>query len=288
MVSVVVPHFDDLRSLDLCLTDLCGQTFPAEAFEIIVADNASTAGTQAVAAVIAGRARLTTVHDKGAGPARNGGAALARGDILAFTDCDCRPDPGWLAAGVAALSQYDIVGGRMLVSVDDREHMTPTEAFEAVFAFNNQRYVTQLGFTVTANLFCEKALFEAVGGYRVGLSEDVEWCRRATKMGYRLGYAPLAAVSHPARKTWADLLKKWRRTNKEAYELYASRRGGLLIYLARSSLMPLSAVLHTPAVLMNRSVPNSRQKWAAVGVLFKLRLWRFADSLKLVISSGGG
>jgi hypothetical protein len=106
-------------------------------------------------------------------------------------------------------------------------------------------------------------------------------------MGYRLRYAADAAVAHPARRTWAELLKKWRRTNREAYELYNSKRGGVLIYLARSALMPISAVPHMATVLLNKNVPSFRQKWAAIGVLFKLRFWRFADSLKLVMSSGG-
>jgi GT2 family glycosyltransferase len=284
-VSVIVPHFDDLRRLDLCLTDLRRQSFPSEDFEIIVADNASTAGPAAVSAVIGGRARLVTVTQKGAGPTRNGAAYVARGDILAFTDCDCRPEPGWLAAGIEALSLYDIVGGRMMVSVDDPEDMTPTEAFETVFAFDNRHYVARKGFTVTANLFCRRAVFEAVGGYGVGFSEDVEWCQRATRIGYRLGYARDAAVSHPARKSWPDLLKKWRRTNKEAYFLSRSSRWGLMIYLARALLMPFSAIVQTPKVLLNKNIPHFSQKWAALGILFKLRLWRLTNAFRLAIAS---
>ena len=47
--------------------------------------------------------------------ARNLGARAARGRLLAFTDDDCRPEPGWLAALEAALAARPgaMVGGRV-------------------------------------------------------------------------------------------------------------------------------------------------------------------------------
>jgi GT2 family glycosyltransferase len=172
----------------------------------------------------------------------------------------------------------------MRVLVDDVEAMTPTEAFEYVFAFNNHRYVTRKDFTVTANLFCRREMFEKVGGFRVGLSEDVEWSHRAIGAGYRLGYAPAAIVGHPARKTWEDLLKKWRRTNKEAYILYTSRRYGMAAYVARSIVLPFSAVAHTPRVLFSRDLTRLNQKISAIGVLYRLRFWRFINAIALIAS----
>ena len=41
---------------------------------------------------------VRTAVDRGPAPARNLGVSLARGDIIAFTDSDCRPTPDWLAA----------------------------------------------------------------------------------------------------------------------------------------------------------------------------------------------
>lgn len=282
-VSVIVPHYEDLAGLSLCLAALERQSYPRDAFEIIVADNASPVGPEAVAGVIAGRARLVVVSEKGAGPARNGGAALATGSLLAFTDSDCRPDPDWLAQGVGALSHHDFVGGRVRVVVDDLDTMTPTEAFEYVFAFNNQRYVTRERFTVTANLFCPRDIFEQVGGFRVGVSEDVDWSHRAIAAGYGLGYAPTAIVGHPARKNWAELVKKFRRTNKEAYLLYSSRKGGLAIYVLRSLLLPFSAIVHAPRVLMNGNLKGVKNKLSAIVVLFNIRWWRFCNSINLVL-----
>jgi GT2 family glycosyltransferase len=191
-ISVVVPHFDDLANLDKCLSALERQTIPADQFEIVVADNNSTCGRGPVERTIAGRAQLVTVSERGAGPTRNGGASVARGEILAFTDSDCVPSPEWLAEGTAALADYDFVGGRVTVSVADEGNVTPTEAFEKVFAFDFERYIKRKGFTGSGNLFVPRAIFNAVGGFGTGVSEDVDWSRRAIAKGYRLGYAPAA------------------------------------------------------------------------------------------------
>jgi GT2 family glycosyltransferase len=281
-VSVVIPHYNDLAALDRCLDGLSRQTCPAH--EIIVADNNSPVGREAVAGLVGDRATLVVVTEKGAGPARNGGVAAATGDLLAFIDSDCQPEPDWIQGGVKALDDWDLVGGQIKVLVDDPAAMTPTEAFEMVFAFNNERYVNKLGFTVSANLFCSKALFEDVGGFGVGLSEDVEWCRRAVARGYRLGYAAGATVGHPARRTWAELIRKWTRTNREGFLLISQRKHGRLRFLLRSLLLPASILVHVPRIFCSPKLPSMRDRISAAGVLMRLRLWRLGDSISLFAS----
>jgi GT2 family glycosyltransferase len=282
---VIVPHYNDLPALDRCLTALQAQTLDADAFEVIVADNASPVGEDAVVSAIAGRARLVTVVERGAGPARNGGVAAARGEILAFTDSDCIPAPDWLAEGVAALEQSDFVGGGMRVLVGDEAHVTGAEAFELVFAFDNQAYVERKGFTVTANMFCPAAIFAQVGGFRVGVSEDLEWSHRARDAGFRIGYAPAALVSHPARRDWGELTAKWRRLNVETYGIVAARPKGRGRWLARSLLLPLSALAHTPRVLASPHLRSPGQKLNALATLYRLRVWRAVDAVGLLARS---
>lgn len=284
-ISVIIPHYSDLPALDLCLTALQAQTLDADAFEIIVADNASPVGEDAVAKAIAGRARLVTVHERGAGPARNGGVSVARGEILAFTDCDCIPAPAWLSEGLAALEHSDFVGGGMRVLVGDEAHVTGAEAFELVFAFDNQAYVERKGFTVTANLFCPAAIFAQVGGFRAGVSEDLEWSHRARDAGFRIGYAPAALVAHPARRDWGELSAKWRRLNAETYGIVAARPKGRSRWLARSLLLPLSALAHTPRVLASQRLRSPGQKLKALATLYRLRVWRAVDALGLLARS---
>jgi GT2 family glycosyltransferase len=284
-LSVIVPHYQDLASLDRCLDALEKQTLPRETFEIVAADNNSPVGLDAVKAVVAGRATVVSVTERGAGAARNGGVAASRGAILAFTDSDCKPAPDWLAEGLVSLRGHDFVGGRMEVLVDDPANVSPEEAFEQVFAFRNEHYVKRKGFTVSANLICERRVFEHVGGFLgAGMAEDTEWCLRARRLGYNIGYAPSSCVGHPARRNWTELMKKWRRANGDNFGLTLLRPGGRVRWFLRSLLLPVSAVVHTPEAIFSRDIKGWRAHIGAVITLHRLRWWRLFDSLRLLVS----
>lgn len=283
-VSIIIPHYDDLIGLDRCLTAVEalerpeGLTGPVE---VIVADNGSPQGREIVERVIAGRASVVICPTRGAGPARNHGVDASSGALLAFTDADCVPEPEWLAAGVAHLEETDIVGGRMTVLVGDRSRMTGAEAFETVFAFNNERYVRECRFSVTANLFCRRETFLHVGGFRTGVSEDLDWCRRAQDKGYDLSYAPRAVVGHPARADWKALRRKWERLTEEEFGLIADTTPAQLRWLLKGWALPPSAIVHAPKVLASPDLDDPRQRLVALVTLFRLRIWRFTENHSL-------
>lgn len=280
-VSVVIPHLDDVENLDRCLTLLAQQSY--RFVEVIVVDNGSRAGIEAVRAVAGGRARVVHAEARGAGPARNVGAGTARGRILAFIDSDCRPDPDWIAEGVASLASHDVVGGSVRVDVDDRANMSPSEAFEVVFAFRNEMYIRRKGFTVTASMFVRRDVFDAVGPFRNGVSEDMDWCHRARRLGYRLGYAPQAIVGHPARRTWAELKRKSARLTAESFELYREMPFGRVRWLAWAWLIPASIIPHLVRVMTTTKLGTLRDRWRAAQVLIRLRLARFIAANRLAL-----
>jgi glycosyltransferase involved in cell wall biosynthesis len=285
-VSVVIPHYQDLGGLEMCLAALERQTLARDRFEIIVSDNNSPVGAAAVEAVVAGRAELVVCGEKGAGPNRNAGVAASRGEILAFIDSDCVAEPEWLEAGLAGLAGFDFVGGRVTVLVDDEARMTATEAFEAVFAFDFESYINRKGFTGAGNMFCSRRVFDAVGGFSNKVSEDVEWSRRATGKGFRLGYVAKAVVGHPARRTWPELRAKWRRVNSEMFALAKVSGSGRVKWWARCLALPGSAVVHTLKVVSCDRLPGVRERALAIGMLFRMRFWRAVDGLSLVLSDG--
>jgi GT2 family glycosyltransferase len=283
LVSVIVPHLNDYDSLDACLTLLGEQSFPNDRTEIIVADNGSSRGPDAVRRIVGTRGRVVEVAERGAGPARNAGVCASRGDALAFIDSDCRPDRRWLEEGLAELRAADFVGGRVEVLVEDPRRMTAAEAFESVFAFQNERYVKDRNFTVTASMFVWRSVFDAVGGFDNGVPEDRDWCRRARLKGYRIGFAPNSIVGHPARRTMTELKRKWRRLTLEWCEGARRDRRGAIFMLLHAWAVVFSIGPHALAVMSSNRLSGTRNRIMAIGALARIRAYRFAVAHRAVL-----
>jgi GT2 family glycosyltransferase len=282
LVSVIVPHLDDLSGLATLAAALDRQSLPHDRFEIIVGDNGSSCGIDAVRRTIPA-AVVVSVAERGAGPARNGAVAAARGKIIAFTDSDCVPDRHWLEEGIKALASSDVIGGRVRVGMSDEQRPAMTEAFEAVFAFDNQAYIAHKGFSVTANLFVTRASFDAVGPFRKAVSEDVDWCRRAVRQGLTLGYSHTASITHPARRTFADLIRKWRRTDREAFALWRDDGGSRAGWALRALAVFLSPAVHWLKVARSPALRGLGPRMSAMAALVTLRTmrcgWMLAQAL---------
>lgn len=286
LISVIIPHYQDLENLKLCLDLLEKQTLPRERFEIIISDNMSPAGLQVVENAIGGRARLVVSKVKGAGHTRNVGVEAAKGEIFAFIDSDCRPDPDYLEKGIAALDRFDMVGGRIRVDVIEPGRPTAAEALELVFAFRNKTYIQKKHFTVTATLFVSRAIFEKVGPFRNDVSEDMEWCQRGYKLGYRLGYAEDAVIGHPARADWNELKRKWVRLTRESFLLFRTKRFGVLKWLIYNWVVLAATVPQSLDVLRSPNLPSVRDKLVGLGMLLRLRMMRFLWSHEVVYKHG--
>jgi len=283
-VSIIIPHYNDVDALHICVASLNRQTWPATGMEIIVADNNSACGLDAVADAAPG---CLVVHApiQGAGPARNAGVDASRGSILAFIDSDCNPRPDWVENGVRALASYDFAGGLVETSVRNPARPTPVEAWETVFGFDFERYILVEGYTGSGNMWVWRRVFDAVGGFRAGVSEDMDWCYRATQAGYRLGYEPGAVVSHSARASWRDLLHRWRRVIAEHRSLSRQKPLSHLRWFMRTLAMPLSIAPHLIRVLRSKRLPDRRAKAEAAAVLIAHRLWRTYFMARLLFAA---
>lgn len=213
-VTVVVPVYNDVARLRTCLAALAAQDYPADRFDVVVADNASTEDLRP--ALPAGDARFAVVLEprRGSYVARNTAARHATGEVLAFTDGDCIPRPDWLSRAVAALTTPDppdAVGGD--INILFRRGSRPTtgpELYETVEGFDQERFVRVTHFAATANLVVPRETFRRVGDFNAALKSggDLEWGRRLHEMGGRLDFAADAVVDHPSRPSWRDLTHK--------------------------------------------------------------------------------
>ena len=96
-VSVVVCTHNGARMLPLALDALARQHPPAGGFEAVIVDDRSTDGSAELAAAAGAKVvRLTGEQGGGLAAARNAGIRAASGDLVAFTDDDCEPEPTWL------------------------------------------------------------------------------------------------------------------------------------------------------------------------------------------------
>ena len=219
-VSVIVPVYNGESGIGLLLDALEAQDFPRDSFEILIVDNGSSDRTMAVVADYALAhptlpLRLLTEHERrGSYAARNTGVASAQGSILAFTDGDCRPVPGWLSAGVAALdsSGAEQVGGA-IEFLFAAAKPNAWEHLDSLIFLRQEQYVREYGWSATANLFTRADALAKVGGFRDDLQSggDAEFGLRMKAAGFRIVYSAEAAIRHEARNSHHEVTTKARR-----------------------------------------------------------------------------
>jgi glycosyltransferase involved in cell wall biosynthesis len=199
LVSVIVPVRNDRGAYLRTLLDaLASQTLPRSSFEIVIGDDGSTDGSTEGLPTDDGWVRVLVGPPRNSYAARNRAARAARAPVLAFCDSDCRPEPDWLEAGLAALEGAELAAGRIRFIVPERRtiwtlmDMDSTKDHEREVAIANAE---------TANLFVHREVYERLGGFDDSIPEhgDFDFALRAVASGARLVYAPEAVAWHPTR-----------------------------------------------------------------------------------------
>lgn len=199
LVSVIVPTYNRAHTLPYLFDALGRQIYPASRVELIVVDNSSTDDTDLVVeqwrSVLPFELRFYRKDNKGPAASRNYGAARSRGDILAFTDSDCLPDPAWLRNGAHAFgNSAGIVCGPFV------------RAGEVLTSAGADGMTSDTGIYPTANLFVTRSAFERVRGFdeRFGLypwgdlvaGEDTDFAWRVKRTGLQAVFSPDVMVGH--------------------------------------------------------------------------------------------
>ena len=223
-VSIIIPVYNDNDFLKVCLTALTKQTYSNDHFEIIVVDNNSK---EDVSQITNQFERVILAHEATAGSyiARNKGLSLAKGDIIAFTDADCIPQPDWLEKGVSTLTQrpnIGLVAGRIELFYRDPKKPRSFELYDSLtMGFPQEDFVKDSHFGATANLFTFRSVLDKVGGFDENLKSagDRQWGKRVYDSGYEQVYNDDVCIRHPARYSWADVKKRAIRITGGRYDL---------------------------------------------------------------------
>jgi O-antigen biosynthesis protein len=216
IVSVIIVTANRPERLTRCVDALAATVL--EPHELIVVDSSAEVADSAEHRLPAS-VRHLRVPALGVSRARNFGAALAEGDLLAFTDDDCVPSETWLVELVAALAEHsaDAATGAVLPLPDPRAGMvavsTRADPRRRVFRPSDRHPPWEIG--TGGNLLVARTVFERIGGYdarfgpggRYRAAEDIELLHRLMRGGATIVYEPAAIVYHEM-KTRAERLAR--------------------------------------------------------------------------------
>jgi len=228
-VSVVVPTHNRKSDLQICLEALFGQTYPADQFEILVADDGSSDGTEQLVEQFQLRTgppiRWLGQSRKGPSAARNRGIRDAKGEWVAMTDDDCQPEPDWLKSlcdAMEAHPEWAGCGGQIVRRNDSRI----SRFIDDTGAMNHPVFDGEALYLVTANAIYRKAVLDEVGGFEESIDwpggEDPDLSYRIRQRGYHLGVEPRSVIQHKHRDTFVGLYRMFKnhgRGNAARYKL---------------------------------------------------------------------
>lgn len=193
--SIVVATYNRAVNLPRLVAALDAQRTDAP-YEVLIVDNGSLDATTEVVHTLAKSTTRSLVGlriDRNAGPApaRNLGWRTARGRYVAFTDDDCVPTEGWLAALIPHLERVSFVQGRTLPNPDQAHLSGPFS--------RTVRVEEENGFYETCNIAYRREVLKRIGGldesFRMA-GEDTDLAWRALAQGATSTFAADAVVHH--------------------------------------------------------------------------------------------
>jgi glycosyltransferase involved in cell wall biosynthesis len=206
-VSVIVPAYRADATLSACVDALLQQRFDGSV-EVVVSASADDEGSLPTLPWDERLVALRSPRRVAASTARNRAVAASRGRLLAFTDADAVPDPGWLAALVAASEGGTKAVAGAVVNGTPRSAAGTVEYLVEFLDLHPNRPVRTAWHGATVNLLVPRDLWDRFGPF----TEDLEGGEDTLLSGALRGagafrFEPRARVVHMNRTRFLDVAR---------------------------------------------------------------------------------
>lgn len=209
--SVIVPSYNRQEEIRELIESFIQLQFPPDRFELIIADDGSTDGTEVLVRkfqeTVNFPLQFYSQKNQGPGAARNMGMEKARGDFFIFIDSDCTVSPGWLREIDTALEEEkaDAFGGPdsyrddfplLLKAIN--YSMTSFITTGGIRGHNKKK----LGkfYPRSFNMGLGREVYRQIGGFgKLRHGQDIEFSNRIIKSGAKVVSVPQAIVYHKRR-----------------------------------------------------------------------------------------
>ena len=209
-ISVIIAARNEDKHLSSLLDNLLKQDYPQDKFEIIIVNDRSTDKTDYILNNFSkkySQIKYISIQDEIPGLVRKKralteGVKHAQGEILLFTDADCRPGKFWLSSMNDVFSRgFDVVVGYSPLECQGKgfgkKIICMLKKLErlAMFTLSDGSIGWNWGITATGRNFAyKKNVFESIGGYEgighIPSGDDDLFLQKISKShSYKLGFA---------------------------------------------------------------------------------------------------
>jgi len=281
-VTVVIPTYNRIDTLQHVVPSLLRQDIRADRYEIVIADSNSNDGTaEYLASVAAGDARVRHLPGlyTGRAMARNAGIAAARGRIVLFTDADIIASNDLLSrhlAQHARRSDIAVVGKELQVSsYAEYERLRDHPKERRPLHPESRKKLSWLYF-LTGNASVRKADLDRVGRFDENFTgyghEDLELGYRLQKAGLTIVYEPNAVDYHWHPVPYDEQKSKMELAGRSTVRFY--RKHPTFAVAAKLGMTPLSRALHgvvreRPALLRTLERAGSAKPGLARNIVYQ-------------------
>lgn len=214
-VTIIIPVMNRAEELKRCLDSISAVSYPKDKLKVIVVDDGSIDDSPNVASQLGSTVISSGGLGRGPAAARNAGAKVAKGEILAFIDSDCVASKNWLLDLMPAFFDLKVaaVGGK----VDGLCSKSPIDRYEAVMSslsIGKSKRTAGSGqdtfYLPSCNLLVRRLAFNNVGGFEESMhvGEDVDMTWRLRDSGWHISYLPCGNIRHEHRSSVRSFMSR--------------------------------------------------------------------------------